>query len=233
MPTTACSAAAPCSKSPSKSSISKDDWLRDLGAPMSTPGYWTTLEENTADWARAVKVAPFWMEAQKRLKSWNAEYLKFSRVELVSHSSLPEFVGKKLPRLQNKAYTETARLLDDNPKAGAATLWAGGPIPGLNDMVRTRVVCQYLDGVKFLACKLRDLAQEMDRNPTYKIEGRLVPRFCGSDGVETSKLHSGLLGGELPVHGLYPAALNPGVEDSVQLVDRADPLLQTGATHHR
>ncbi len=86
---------------------------------------------------------------------------------------LKPFVGKQKERTQTKC--EAARA------AGESTLWPGGnapPVPNINDLVRTRVECKFLDGVTFLTAKLAELATAHGKTPIVEPKGRLEGYFA-------------------------------------------------------
>lgn len=153
--------------------ITRSDWEKELigiRADVSIPGYWSSIEENSNQWANEISVCPFWNNVNKNLEKWIAEYRSETGGALLAQPGLPKFIGKGSDRIQTKLYKK--RLADDNyktkvyPKEGPA-------IPNLHDLVRTRISCKFIDGVEFLANKLYRLSKEMSVYHGHSKEGRL------------------------------------------------------------
>ena len=141
--------------------ITEDKWLEELKGirhEVAIPGYWETLESNCAQWAPEVTVCPFWQGASERLKSWIGEYRSMTGGSLFAQQGLPKFDGKKAKRIRSKLYQYRLKDKDFRRKAFSQD---GSSIPALNDLVRTRISCLYVDGVEFLANKLEQLTKEM------------------------------------------------------------------------
>lgn len=158
--------------------ITESEWLKELGEvrhELSIPGYWQSLEENCAQWAKEVFVGPFWNEASQQLVNWIGEYRSETGGALLGQLGLPKFQGKSAERICSKLYQQ--RFKEKNFKVEAFPK-EGPPIPKLNDLVRTHISCQYIDGVEFLANKLEQLAQQMDLEPQRSREGRLEGYFA-------------------------------------------------------
>lgn len=158
--------------------IMESEWLEELERvrpEISIPGYWRTLEENCSQWAKEISVGPFWSEASKKVVTWVAEYRSETGGALLARLGLPNFEGKSANRIRGKLYEQRLKKEDFKfeafPKEGPA-------IPKLNDLVRTRISCQYVDGVEFLANKLVDLADEMELEHERSREGRLEGYFA-------------------------------------------------------
>jgi hypothetical protein len=54
----------------------------------------------------------------------------------------------------------------------------GAPVPQLNDLVRARVQCQFLDGVEYLVDRLEELANKLSLKPSRRREGRIEGYFA-------------------------------------------------------
>src|SRR5712692_1694779 len=153
-----------------------DDWLEKLAArhpDVRLPGYWTTIAENAQTWAKEVTAGPFWGEAKRRLDRWRHEYRSDADADLLVSPGLPDFTFKDESKIRDKVH----RLLGHDPKS-AVIAEKGPPIPKINDLVRTRVACRYIDGVEFLATRVFDLAREMGRTAERSREGRLEGYFA-------------------------------------------------------
>jgi hypothetical protein len=91
--------------------------------------------------------------------------------ELLSSSKLPEFNAKGVPRIRQK-------LLNALSNKKLVFPADGPPVPILNDLVRTRIPCLYVDGVEFLAQRLVEAAQSVGAEPQHTREGRLDGYFA-------------------------------------------------------
>lgn len=160
------------------SEIKESEWLeelREIRSEVGIPGYWETLEENCAQWSKDITVCPFWTEANEHLSHWISEYRLQERGNLLLQPGLPNFEGKEIKRTLNKLYEK--RCENENFK-NEVFLKDGPPIPKLNDLVRTRIACLYVDGVEFLANKLYELAKVNNLNPKHSREGRVEGYFA-------------------------------------------------------
>lgn len=160
-------------KRPSKTQV--PDWLSAFAEEhpeLNNATYWEVLEKNCSDWAKVVSVGPLWTEASARLHTWRDEFRQRTGDALLASHGLPTFAGKGAARTIEKckaSVTATGPRLF-KPKAA--------PIPRVNDLVRTRVECKYLDGVEFLGDKLEDLARELNVLDGRSREGRVGGYFA-------------------------------------------------------
>jgi hypothetical protein len=133
-----------------------------------------------------VSVGPFWREVKNRQPTWSNEFHRKTSGALLSSSVIPPFVGKRVKRTKEK-------LLHDWIVAGrpvhVSNFWppSGAPVPLLNDLVRTRIECQFLDGVEFFGNCLEHLAAELGVKCTRERQGRIAgyfaQHFCFSEKV--------------------------------------------------
>ena len=158
-------------------------WPRE---EMRLPGYWELLASNSGQWARDVDGGPFWTSVKERIDQWRSEYRQQNGADLLTPSGLPAFVGKpsdstkaKVTRYwrQKKEFRESAI-----PKEGA-------PIPAIGDLVRTRVVCKYMDGVEFLASRFERLARDLGVAIEKERAGRLQGYFAQHLQVEQDVIY--------------------------------------------
>lgn len=159
------------------SSLSETEWQRELTQirhGIATPGYWRTLEENCAQWAKTISVCAFWTKAAQQLRQWIGEYRTITGGALLADVELPNFCGKSADSIQSKLY----RHRRNQENFDAVFSKDGPPVPKLNDLVRTRISCKYIDGLEFLANKLLQLAQNMKLNPKRNRQGRLEGYFA-------------------------------------------------------
>ena len=161
-----------------KDKVTEEKWIKEIAErcpEVELPGYWTTLEENCKQWAIDITVSPFWRAANEHLRKWIAEYRIEFGGSLLTQEALPKFVGKGKTRIRSKLYEE--RKMDEEYvfKAFPENTQI---IPNLNDLVRTRIDCQYMDGVEFIGNKLFDLASKFQSEPERKRKGRLEGYFA-------------------------------------------------------
>lgn len=140
---------------------------------LKMPGYWSILEDNCIRWARELKVCSFWTEATQSLKRWRTEYRNKTGYALLSTAGLPGFQAKKAKRIRTKL---DERASED--EGFEAFPESGPPVPVLEDLVRTRISCAYLDGVEFLASKLEELARPNDPDVKREWVGSLEGYFA-------------------------------------------------------
>jgi hypothetical protein len=149
--------------------------LGDRRPEVRLPGFWTNVAENCARWAEELSVGPFWSRAKERLDQWRTEYRATSQADLLTQPGLPNFMSKPEKSIRGKLFRRCNEGRDYIEKAIAQE---GPPLPRLGDLVRTRVVCRYIDGVEFLATKLEELAADMELSPSRRREGRLEGYFA-------------------------------------------------------
>lgn len=142
---------------------------------ISLPGYWSSLSENCEQWADDVSVSPFWKQFERNRSSWSNEFYQTRSGALLARDELPKFCGKKHPRIRSKL----EKLLIDRPDIAMEYIpTVGPPVPRLNDLVRTRVECAFLDGVEFMGDKLQQLAESMNISISRDRQGRLEGYFA-------------------------------------------------------
>jgi len=163
---------------PKPSGLTEEEWIRQLAElhpDARLPGFWTNVAQNCATWADELTAGPFWRTAAQRLDAWRAEYREKRGADLLIQIGLPPFVSKPEGSIRDKLFRHCKRKDDYIRKAFEP---GGPPIPRLGDLVRTRVVCRYIDGVEFLATKLFDLAKEMGCLLDRTREGRITGYFA-------------------------------------------------------
>jgi len=164
---------------PSETSSPKtdQDWLDELGRKwpdLRVPGYWPTLGQNCEQWAREVSAGHFWTEVRARLPEWGAEYRKRTHGSALA-GQLPDFVAKGEDRIRSKILSKCSR---DAVFCQSALGTGGPPIPQLNDLVRTRISCKFVDGVQFLASRLNDLGKTLGVRTERQWVGSLEGYFA-------------------------------------------------------
>jgi hypothetical protein len=102
------------------------------------PGFWESLADNCATWAKAVVAAPFWQAVQRDITQWRNEYYQQNGSASLTHGEeLPSFCCKKLPRIKEELL-EHWNEKHTYPRCRANQ----APVPCLNDLVRTSVLSQ-------------------------------------------------------------------------------------------
>ena len=154
------------------------DWLARLAeirSEFSIPNFLDVLARNGETWAQEISVGPFWTTANSKLTQWRTEYRSLVGSDLLPQPSLPEFVNKSESSIRDKI-TKLCKRHQDNLSNVVAV--DGPPIPKLNDFVRTRVACRYIDGVAFLAGKFIELGEETNCRTELSVEGRIEGYFA-------------------------------------------------------
>ena len=150
--------------------------LASLRPETALPGFWESIAANCDQWAREISAGPFWAEIDKKLDQWRSEYRQATKgADLLARTGMPPFVGKSATSIKSKVFRKCRANLKKSEQIFST---AGAPVPALSDLVRTRIVCRYIDGVEFLATKMEMLAGEMGRNPKRDREGRLEGYFA-------------------------------------------------------
>ena len=139
-----------------------DRKIQDRHPDTKLPGYWDTLATNCTTWSGEISAGPFWRAAVHNVALWSNEYAADrGGADLLQPGGLRNFSGKSKSSVQDKIVRECRRLARRKSLDPVidAIIGANPPIPMINDLVRTRVVCKYLDGVEFLGTKFVDLAK--------------------------------------------------------------------------
>lgn len=162
----------------SKESARSPGWKKwvKLRRELSTPGYWNNLTENCAQWAREVDVCLFWKNFENQRSNWSNEFNHKTGGSLLAQDGVPPFCGKGHKRIQTKIEQLTSGKEADEPKKFWPT--GGPPVPRLDDLVRTRVECQFLDGVEFIGNKLENLAKQMGLQVKRERKGQVEGYFA-------------------------------------------------------
>jgi hypothetical protein len=142
---------------------------------IGVPGFWANLEKNCIQWADDISVSPFWKAVKDRRPSWSNDFQRLNRGSLLTRSDIPPFTGKDMKRIREKI----CRQFIEGGKS-VQKVWPekGPPVPALNDLVRTRIECQFLDGVEYMGTVLGILAKEMGIEWQRTREGRLEGYFA-------------------------------------------------------
>lgn len=161
---------------PEKRSTDKEpDWIAKLGEiheEFTVPEFLHALARNAENWAQEISAGPYWSTVKDRLPQWRTEFSS----DLLPRRDLPNFESKPESSIRDKLIRK-CRENQDNLSA-VISEDAPPPIPRMNDLVRIRVSCSYIDGVEFLAQKLEDLAKEMGCSPKLEREGKVEGYFA-------------------------------------------------------
>lgn len=133
---------------------------------IKAPGYWDVVSENCTQWARELSVQNFWLNVGRQAPTWDGEFKSSFNGGSLLARPLESFVGKSAASIKSKVLRHANVGFND----------AGDyPVPKLNDLIRTRVICAYLDGVEFFANKLelmgKDAGITIERNRQGRTEG--------------------------------------------------------------
>lgn len=153
------------------------DWTAELAKRFpeaQLPNFWSLLQDNCNQWALEVGVSPLWRTATSRLQAWRQDYRRISGTDLLTADVLPPFVGKGAPRIQQKV----VQVCEKQGSLEACFSTPDVPVPELNDLVRTRIACKYMDGVEFLTTHLFGLAEELGCDPKRMRQGKLEGYFA-------------------------------------------------------
>jgi hypothetical protein len=122
---------------------------------------------------------PFWRELNdRRMKEYDELYrMSHDNYPLLGPDTIPEVVTKPFNSFLIKTYRKN--VLDNARWPNAPLLdgtdsWLLPPnwFMGINDIVRTRFVVKYLDGVAFLAEKFQNLCTELQMGCQVSLEAR-------------------------------------------------------------
>lgn len=157
-----------------------------LHPELQIGGFWNALEENAIQWADDLSVSPFWKAVKEQQPKWSNEFQRNTSGSLLAGIGIPNFFPKKIVRVREKLLHDWERR-GSSPDVSAYFPLSGPPIPIVNDIVRTRVECQFLDGVEYFAAKLAGLASQMEIQGTRQRQGRLqgyfAQHFCFDQSV--------------------------------------------------
>lgn len=199
------------------------DIARELGntrPEVAIPGFWDTLGQNCAKWASEISAGPLWTEARTRLPRWRTEYRGHTQSALLASTELPDFVAKTAESTKRKLLGRCRANKDYLTKAFPKE---GPPIPRLGDLVRTRIVCRYIDGVEFLASQLLVLAKDFAEDARRRREGRVEGYFA----QHITFLHDGVyhLGGGAQT-AKVPCEIQIATELATRMWDASHPFYE-------
>jgi|AGTN01.1.fsa_nt_gi hypothetical protein len=139
------------------------------------PGYWNVIEENALQWSKDITVGPFWTKVNQNLPRWETQYRSEKNAALLQHGVLKGFEAKSGESIRSKVLRKCRGNPDGIEDIIPST---GPPVPCISDLVRTRIVCKYIDGVEFLSTKISELARDERCLVKRSREGRLEGYFA-------------------------------------------------------
>ncbi|HTR82955.1 MAG TPA: hypothetical protein VMI56_00655 [Reyranella sp.] len=154
-----------------------EDWatrISELHPDTKVAGYWKAIQDNCEQWAKEITVGPYWSEVRNNLDRWSTEYRASTQADLLRVGGLSGFDFKSETSIRDKVY----RICRNKPDKAKGIIGSSPTIPRLNDLVRTRVVCRYVDGVEFITSKMADLARVQTVLQGRRREGRLEGYFA-------------------------------------------------------
>ena len=145
---------------------------------LRLPGFWDAFQENCNQWAREVTVSRFWEAIRDRQPSWSNDFQRKTSGALLAAPNIPDLAPKGIKRVREKLFHD---WLSKKKPSDVTSYWEkdGPPAPlPVNDLVRARIECQYLDGVEFFASRVRELASELGIVCERERQGRLQGYFA-------------------------------------------------------
>lgn len=131
------------------------------------------FESNTASILAQVEASPFCQELPAFLLECEKEYEHTHSVKLLMTPEAPKFLKKSYESSVDKSYRSN---ILENPNWPDEPDWKWTTTSNwysqINDIVRTTIVCKYLDGPAFLANKLESLGKKYVLKPKIKSQGR-------------------------------------------------------------
>lgn len=161
-----------------KKEISEAEWFNGLERrwpDTRRPGYWDLLGDNCDQWASDITAGNYWRNVKQQLQSWKNEFRTLTGDSLLTERNLPNFGSKSVKSIKGKLYREGRK---DEKYKDEVFDEGTPPIPKINDLVRTRISCRYIDGVEFLSGKLDTQASLLNLKPKRDRIGRLEGYFA-------------------------------------------------------
>lgn len=111
----------------------------------------------------------FWATLKESIKGWDDEFYSEKGVHLFTKDDTPEVVIKPLKSLLNKTYRKNVLKNDSFPnKPDNGWVTHNNWFDVVHDIIRTSFEVKYLDGVKFLESKLKDLSEKTGMTDSYR-----------------------------------------------------------------
>jgi hypothetical protein len=142
--------------------------------------YFDKLANSVKVWAVQAPTSRFWYEASKKLPDWKEEYSRVNddaKLLPDNDQSFPQFKPKEGDNIREKFFRVAK---DEGGNFDFEKIWPNRQslIPNINDLVRTRIQCQWQDGVEFLSEKLIALAKDCNVYKEDRKHGRLEGYFA-------------------------------------------------------
>lgn len=115
----------------------------------------------------------FWEEVRKQIPEFDVAYYQKTGFYLLTTRDAPELVTKPYNSLLDKAFRKNVVLNKNFPNPPEEGWWLPNNwLSRMNDIIRTSVVVKYLDGVDFLAERLRKLSEDLKLKAHVDYEAR-------------------------------------------------------------
>jgi hypothetical protein len=124
-----------------------------------------------ADLRREFEASDYWREVSTRLREWAARYAKENEAPLFSgQPALPTLASKPWQSFLSRTWRANVGRNKNWPEEPQGGWWMPDTwFEQAWDIVRTRIVVRYMDGVEILAAELRRCAEE------FGLEARVDP----------------------------------------------------------
>jgi hypothetical protein len=169
-------------------------WLqKDHGLPISE-AIINHYDAVVARVERDFRESDFWMRLEDSLQPFHEQYLVETGYPLLREFDRRELKTKKFSAFLMKTFRRNV-LTNANWPAAPPGGWLLHPtwFSDVNDLVRTRFEVKYLDGVRFIASKLKDLGEEfgftMALSTEAKPEGYYAAHLDARRDFEVPKIN--------------------------------------------
>jgi ppGpp synthetase/RelA/SpoT-type nucleotidyltranferase len=142
------------------------EWARSvLGVDFENPKHQRVYEANLTSALTTIQESGFLDGLREQLKLCNKEYRELNQADLlmwgrdVEQEVTP--LKKSYPSAVNKTFRKNVVFNQDFPEPPGAAGWLTPDnwYSNLNDLIRSTVVCKFIDGPAFLASRLVEYAQ--------------------------------------------------------------------------
>lgn len=139
------------------------EWAEEcLGSDFADPKAKRVYEVNLNRGFNAISQHQFFLDLQTQLEKWDEEYQKYTSTRLLMSSSPPELLQKPYESAVDKSFRFNAlwnENFPDPPKNGWVT--TDNVYYYFNDLIRSSIVCRFIDGPRFLTDRLMRFAKKL------------------------------------------------------------------------
>jgi ppGpp synthetase/RelA/SpoT-type nucleotidyltranferase len=153
------------------------EWARDaIGVDFTDPRQRRVYESNITSCLASIQESDFLVGLTDQLRECHEEYKKSHKAGLLMTGEAGDFELNPVRKSYDSAVNKTFRknvLLNENFPAAPAMGWLTPSTwySSLNDLVRSTIVCKFIDGPQFLSAKLEAYATNLGlRNRSYSQE---------------------------------------------------------------